>query len=68
MVNHSTVIGCTNFTPSQIKENILSLYHAPANELAEAFSKILCTIVRKIVDRNKNIWQDKLPQALWLWT
>lgn len=48
----------------RIKGNHSSRYYAPANGLAEAFNKTLCTILEKMVDKSKKTWPEKLPEAL----
>lgn len=49
----------------RIKRNHSSWYYAPANGLAKAFNKTLCTILKKMVDKNKKVWPERLPEALW---
>ncbi|XP_028064066.1 uncharacterized protein LOC114267239 [Camellia sinensis] len=53
------------FTKYKIKNNHSSRYHAPANGLAEAFNKTLCKLLKKMVDKNKKAWHEKLQEALW---
>ncbi|XP_028121773.1 protein NYNRIN-like [Camellia sinensis] len=53
------------FAKYKIKNNHSSRYHAPANGLAEAFNKTLCKILKKMVDKNKKAWHEKLQEALW---
>lgn len=49
----------------RIKGNHSSRYYAPANGLTEAFNKTLCTILEKMIDKNKKTWPKRLPEALW---
>ncbi|XP_028053950.1 uncharacterized protein LOC114258243 [Camellia sinensis] len=53
------------FAKYKIKNNHSLKYHAPANVLAEAFNKTLCKILKKMVDKNKRTWHEKLQEALW---
>ena len=53
------------FAKYKIKNNHSSRYHALANGLAEAFNKTLCKIFKKMVDKNKKAWHEKLQEALW---
>lgn len=46
----------------QIEGNHSSRYYAPANRLAEAFNKTVCTILEKMVNKNKKTWLEKLPE------
>ncbi|KMS97228.1 hypothetical protein BVRB_7g177460 [Beta vulgaris subsp. vulgaris] len=41
------------------------MYNAPANGLAEAFNKTLCTLLSKVVSKHKRDWHEKLGEALW---
>ena len=40
-------------------------YNPSANGQAEAFNKVLCKILKKMVSKNKRDWHDRLPEALW---
>ncbi|XP_058221003.1 uncharacterized protein LOC131331154 [Rhododendron vialii] len=53
------------YSKYNIKINHSSRYHAPANGLAEAFNKTLRKIIKKMVERNKRTWHEKLQEALW---
>ncbi|KMS99118.1 hypothetical protein BVRB_2g047610 [Beta vulgaris subsp. vulgaris] len=53
---------CEKFKFAQRKS---SMYNAPANGLAEAFNKTLCTLLSKVVSKHKRDWHDKLGEALW---
>lgn len=33
--------------------------------MIEAFNKTFCTILEKMMDKNKKTWPEKLPKALW---
>jgi len=39
--------------------------NAPANGLAEAFNKILCNLLKKVVSKSKWDWHEKLGEVLW---
>ncbi|XP_075080602.1 uncharacterized protein LOC142166085 [Nicotiana tabacum] len=41
------------------------MYYAAANRLAEAFNKILCNLLKKVVSKSKNDWHDRMEEALW---
>ena len=41
------------------------MYNAPANGLAEAFNKTLCNFLKKVVERSKRDWHEKIGEALW---
>ncbi|CAL8156626.1 unnamed protein product [Prunus armeniaca] len=41
------------------------MYNAPANGLAEAFNKILCNLLKKVVGRTKKYWHERINEALW---
>lgn len=40
-------------------------YNPTANGQAEAFNKVLCNILKKMVSGNKRDWHERLPEALW---
>jgi len=42
-----------------------SMYNASANGTADAFNKILCNLLKKVVAKSKRDWQEKLRDALW---
>jgi len=41
------------------------MYNAAANGLAEAFSKMLCKLFKKVVAKSKRDWHENLREALW---
>ena len=47
------------------KQHHSSAYHAPANGLVEAFNKILCNLLKKVANRSKKDWPEKIEKALW---
>ena len=47
------------------KQHNSSMYNAPANGLAEAFNKTLCNILKKVVNRSKKDWYERIGEALW---
>jgi hypothetical protein len=53
---------CAQF---DFKQHNSSIYNAPANGLTEAFNKILCNILRKVVNRSKKDWHDRIGEVLW---
>ncbi|XP_038882370.1 uncharacterized protein LOC120073636 [Benincasa hispida] len=52
---------CEKFKFKQYKS---SMYNTAANELAEAFNKTLCNLLKKIVSKSKRDWQEKIGEAL----
>ncbi|BFG15810.1 hypothetical protein CerSpe_020840 [Prunus speciosa] len=40
-------------------------YNPSSNSQAEAFNKMLCNILKKMVSRNKRDWHECLREALW---
>ena len=40
-------------------------YNPSANGQVEAFNKILCRILKKMVSKGKRDWHERLPEALW---
>ncbi|KAL3527706.1 hypothetical protein ACH5RR_012362 [Cinchona calisaya] len=41
------------------------MYYAVANGLAEAFNKILCNLLKKVIDKSKRDWYQRIGEALW---
>ncbi|XP_055961466.1 uncharacterized protein LOC130015405 [Mercurialis annua] len=52
---------CVEF---KFKQYNASMYNAPANGLAEAFNKTLCSLLKKNVSRTKRDWHERLGEAL----
>ncbi|KAA0051451.1 uncharacterized protein E6C27_scaffold55G002090 [Cucumis melo var. makuwa] len=52
---------CEKFKLKQYKS---SMYNAAANDLAEAFNKTLCNLLKKIVSKSKRDWQERIGEAL----
>ncbi|CAL8134811.1 unnamed protein product [Prunus armeniaca] len=40
-------------------------YNSSSNGQSEAFNKILCNILKKMISGNKRDWHERLPEALW---
>ena len=59
--NKLTTSLCEKFKFSQHKS---SMYHAPANGLAEAFNKTLCNLLKKVVAKFKQDWHERLGETL----
>ncbi|GMY38075.1 protein NYNRIN-like [Fagus crenata] len=53
---------CEKFEFKQYKS---SMYNAPANGLAEVFNKTLCNLLKKVVERSKRDWHERIGEALW---
>ena len=53
---------CAQF---DFKQYHSSMYHAPANGLAKAFNKTLCNLLKKVVNRSKKDWHERMEEALW---
>ncbi|KAM1268006.1 hypothetical protein ACFX2I_000363 [Malus domestica] len=49
----------------KFKQHRSSMYHAPANGLAEAFNKTLCNLLKKVIGRTKRDWHERIGEALW---
>ncbi|KAM1727408.1 hypothetical protein ACFX12_018051 [Malus domestica] len=49
----------------KFKQHKSSMYHAPANGLAEAFNKTLCNLLKKVIGRTKRDWHERISKALW---
>ncbi|KAB2609177.1 S2-RNase [Pyrus ussuriensis x Pyrus communis] len=44
----------------KFKQHKSSMYHAPANGLAEAFNKTLCNLLKKVIGRTKRDWHERI--------
>ena len=53
---------CKKFEFKQYKS---SMYNAPTNGLVEAFNKMLCNLLKKVVECSKRDWHEKIGEALW---
>ncbi|XP_038904364.1 uncharacterized protein LOC120090719 [Benincasa hispida] len=53
---------CEKFKFKQYKS---SMYNIAENGLAEAFNKILCNLLKKIVSKSKRDWHKKIGEPLW---
>ncbi|KAM2766320.1 hypothetical protein COP1_022238 [Malus domestica] len=49
----------------KFKQHKSSMYHAPANSLAEAFNKTLCNLLKKVIGRIKKDWHERIGETLW---
>ncbi|KAL6324399.1 hypothetical protein AAG906_013003 [Vitis piasezkii] len=47
------------------KQHNSSMYNAPTNGLVEAFNKTLCNLLKKIVDKSKRDWHERVGETLW---
>ncbi|WKA02825.1 hypothetical protein VitviT2T_020978 [Vitis vinifera] len=52
---------CERFS---FKQHNSSMYNAPANGLAEALNKTFCNLLKKIVDKSKRDWPERVGEAL----
>ncbi|KAL0352368.1 UNVERIFIED_CONTAM: hypothetical protein Scaly_1625500 [Sesamum calycinum] len=41
------------------------MYNAAVNGLVEAFNKILCNLLKKVVSKSKRDWHEKIIEAIW---
>ncbi|KAI3469664.1 hypothetical protein Pfo_026327 [Paulownia fortunei] len=55
---------CQKFSFKQRKS---SMYYAAANGLVEAFNKILCTLLKKVIAKSKRNWHERIGEALWMY-
>ncbi|KAK6241651.1 hypothetical protein SCA6_007040 [Theobroma cacao] len=53
---------CAQFN---FKQHNSSMYHAPANGLVKAFNKTLCNLLKKVANRAKKDWPEKIRKTLW---
>ncbi|KAL0456187.1 UNVERIFIED_CONTAM: hypothetical protein Slati_0957900 [Sesamum latifolium] len=47
------------------KQRNSSMYYTAANGLAEAFNKILCSLLKKVVAKSKRDWHERIGEAPW---
>ena len=47
------------------KQHKSSMYNAPTNGLTEAFNKTLCNLLKKIIDKSKRDWHERVGETLW---
>uniref|UniRef100_A0A2N9J370 Integrase catalytic domain-containing protein n=1 Tax=Fagus sylvatica TaxID=28930 RepID=A0A2N9J370_FAGSY len=61
---HNSLVDqlCEKFGFKQYKS---SMYNAPANGLAETFNKTLCNLLKKVVERLKRDWHERIREVLW---
>ena len=52
---------CAQF---DIKQHHSSAYYALANGLAEAFNKTLCNLLKKVANRSKKDWPEKIGEEI----
>ncbi|KAL6291692.1 hypothetical protein ACE6H2_009202 [Prunus campanulata] len=48
-----------------IRHSFSASYNPQSNGQAEAFNKVLCNILKKMVSGTKKDWHERLPEALW---
>lgn len=41
------------------------MYYVASNELAKAFNKILCYLLKGVISKSKRDWHDIMDEALW---
>ncbi|KAM1771926.1 hypothetical protein ACFX11_046684 [Malus domestica] len=49
----------------KFKQHKSSMYHVPANGLADVFNKTLCNLLKKVICRTKRDWHERISEALW---
>ncbi|TYK15311.1 uncharacterized protein E5676_scaffold1706G00190 [Cucumis melo var. makuwa] len=77
---HSYILAATDYFSKWVeaislrevkKENVANfirihiIYRYAVNDLAEAFNKTLCNLLKKIVSKSKRDWQERIGEALW---
>jgi transposase InsO family protein len=53
------------FAKFRIKHHFSTGYNPVANGEAEAFNKVLCKLLKKVVSQNKRNWHEKLLESFW---
>ncbi|GAA0143523.1 hypothetical protein LIER_04188 [Lithospermum erythrorhizon] len=53
------------FAKFKLRKYHSSMYYLQANSLAEAFNKTLCNTLKKVVNKSKKNWHEKMEEALW---
>ncbi|TYK23213.1 uncharacterized protein E5676_scaffold142G002450 [Cucumis melo var. makuwa] len=72
-VGHSYILAATDYFSKwaeaiplrEFKQYKSSMYNAAVNDLAEAFDKTLCNLLKKIISKSKRDWQERIGEALW---
>jgi len=49
----------------KFRHSFSSSYNPSSNGQAEAFNKVLCKILKKMVSRARRDWHERLPETLW---
>ena len=49
----------------KFRHSFSSSYNPSSNGQAEAFNKVLCKILKKMVSGSRRDWHERLPEALW---
>ncbi|KAM1404735.1 hypothetical protein ACFX2I_013192 [Malus domestica] len=49
----------------KFKQHKSSMYNALANSLMEAFNKMLCNLLKKVIDQTKRDLHERISEALW---
>jgi len=49
----------------KFRHSFSSSYNPSSNGQAEAFNKVLCKILKKMVSKSRRDWHERLPEALW---
>jgi hypothetical protein len=53
------------FSEFKIRHHFSTTYNPYVNGQAEAFNKVLCKLLKKVVSQNKKQWHEKLLNAVW---
>ncbi|KAM1092290.1 hypothetical protein ACFX19_019898 [Malus domestica] len=49
----------------KFKQHKSSMYHASDNGITEAVNKTLCNMLKKVIDRTKRDYHERISEALW---
>jgi transposase InsO family protein len=55
------------FSKFKIKQHFSTAYNPSVNGQAEAFNKVLCKLLKKVVSQNKKQWHEKLLNDVWVY-
>jgi transposase InsO family protein len=53
------------FPKFKIKHHFFTAYNPSMNGQAEAFNKVLCKLLKKVVSQNNKQWHEKLLNVVW---